>query len=298
MSSAAHDSVTAAMDMLRSATSGTLHGRITVRDPDWTTPQRGVRVRGDVPLTHLLVTEAAIRRSDRPAVACDLTAALMWSAVVPSGFGLEPDAQAAAIATLRGGNRHRAGGLRGRRLTLPPEHVTSLDGVRVTTPSRTWLDCAPFISFRDLVAMGDGMLHAGLVTMESLTAVVVWGRRRRGIVHARAALDMLDPDAESPGESWVRALLVQSGVPRPVCNPTVTAGGYEFRLDMAWVEQRVAVEYDGEEFHGPEAQPRDAWRRALLRQAGWTIIVIRKEDLRDADALVRRVLDALNHAAP
>ena len=282
------------MTFLRTSRDGALDvGRIPVRSALWTTPERGLRVQGDVDLTHRLRAEAVAEVSARTAAACDLTAAHLWSLTVPSGFGLEIDAQACAIATRRGGNRHRSAGVRGRRLTLPQEHLTVLDGTLITTPARTWLDCAEMTSFQDTVAMGDAILRAKLCSTQDLEDMVRWGRGRRGIRTARAALPILDAGSESPAESWVRAALVKGGVPRPVCNFTVIVNGREFRLDLAWPEQKVAVEYDGAEHHGPDRRHHDERRRALLRAAGWRIIVLRKEDLGDAPRVIKAVLNAL-----
>lgn len=282
------------MDLIRSHQNGTSAGiRIPVTDPEWTTPARGVRVPGSHPLTHRLLTAGALHAVSRTAVACDLTAAHWWSMVVPSGFGLDVDAQACAIATQRDGNRLRAAGVRGRRLELPDDHITWIDGFAITTPARTWIDCAALVSWRDIVAMGDGLLRSSLATPAELSRMVVWGRGRRGIRAVRDALPLLDSASESPGESWVRALLARSRLPRPVCNLTVFLDGWEFRLDLAWPDQKVAVEYDGEEFHGPEQATYDQWRRDRLRAAGWTVIVVRKHDLGDAAGLIRAVADAL-----
>ena len=281
------------MDILRSHQDGTTVGRIGVRADNWTTPLPGARVRGDVPLTHRLLAEAAVTVSDRLASACDLTAAYFWAVAVPSGFGIEVDAQACAVATSRGGSRHRSAGLRGRRLELPPEHLTVLAGVTITVPARTWIDCAPLVSYPDIVAMGDAILRSGLASLAELSAMVSWGRGRRGIRAARRALPVLDPGAESPPESWVRALLMDDGIPRPMCNLEVSVDGGRFRLDIAWTDRMVAVEYDGEEHHGPDQAGHDRWRRALLRQAGWTIIVVRKADFADFGAVIAAVRNAL-----
>jgi len=281
------------MDILRSHQDGTTVGRIGVRADNWTTPLPGARVRGDVPLTHRLLAEAAVTISDRLAVTCDLTAAYLWSVALPSGFGIEVDAQACALATSRGGSRHRSQGLRGRRLELPPEHVTVLGGITITVPARTWIDCAPLVSYTDLVAMGDVILRSGLASLAELSEMVSWGRGRRGIRAARKALLVLDPGAESPPESWVRALLMDDGIPRPMCNLEVSVDGWTFRLDLTWPDRKVAVEYDGEEHHGPDQADHDRWRRALLRQAGWTIIVVRKTDFADFGSVVAAVRNAL-----
>jgi very-short-patch-repair endonuclease len=251
-----------------------------------------VRIRGDLALTHALLALGALRASDRLAVACDLTAAYLWSMIVPSGFGLDVDAQACAIATFRDGSRHRAGGVRGRRLELPDEHITTIGDIRVTTPARTWIDCAALVRWTDLVAMGDQLLRSGLVSRDELEAMIKWGHGRRGIRNARRALPLLDPAAESPGESWTRAILARARLPRPHCNVTVVVDGRVFRLDIAWPDAKVAAEYDGEEFHGPDQAPRDEWRRGLLAQDGWRIVVVRKADLARPDDVVAAVRQA------
>ncbi|MDA2986263.1 MAG: hypothetical protein O2789_00865 [Actinomycetota bacterium] len=267
------------MEILRSHQSGSAIGRIASDQDGWTMPVRGTRVRGDVDVTHALMTQCLIAAADRFAVACDLTSAHLWSMVVPGGFGLDVDAQACAVATMRDGTRLQSRGVRGRRLELPPEHVTLLNGTPITTPARTWIDCAAFISWTDVVAMGDGLLRASLATRDDLSRMVAWGKGRRGIRAARWALPILDPHAESPAESWVRAHLIRAGIRPPACNPTVRIGNRRVRLDLAWLPEKVAVEYDGVEHHGPDRHLHDARRRDLLRRAGWEIVVIRKEDL-------------------
>lgn len=86
---------------------------------------------------------------------------------------------------------------------------------------------------------------------------------------------------------------MDDGIPRPVCNLEIGAEGWPFRLDLAWPDRLVAVEYDGEEHHGRDQADHDQWRRALLRRAGWTIIVVRKADFADFGAVVAAVRSAL-----
>jgi hypothetical protein len=282
------------MEYLLSGRRGTEFGRIPIRSPGWTTPARGVRVPGDVNMSHELRTTGALAVSSRTAVACDLTAAQLWGMVLPSGFGMEIDAQACAIATHRDGSRHRAAGIRGRRLTLPSAHLVRRGAWLLTTPARTWLDCAALITWPDLVAMGDDLLRKGVTERRELERMVTWGRGRRGVRPAREALGILDPASESPGESWLRAYLIRAGLPRPVCNLPVHVSGFAFRLDLAWPTVMVAVEYDGVDHHSDEHQAKDNWRRALLRQAGWTIIVVHKNDLRERVDIISLVTRALS----
>ncbi|WP_432476255.1 DUF559 domain-containing protein [Nocardioides sp. GXQ0305] len=55
-----------------------------------------------------------------------------------------------------------------------------------------------------------------------------------------------------------------------------------YRLDLAYPRAKVAVEYDGEEFHSrPEDRARDEARRDVLRRQGWYVIVLTKASFAD-----------------
>jgi very-short-patch-repair endonuclease len=61
----------------------------------------------------------------------------------------------------------------------------------------------------------------------------------------------------------------------------VDGNGELRRLDFAWPDHRLAVEYDGEFWHdGPDAMRRDRRRAAALLDVGWTVLVIVFEDVR------------------
>ena len=46
-------------------------------------------------------------------------------------------------------------------------------------------------------------------------ALLADGNRRRGIPHARKVLELVDPGAESPKETWLRLLVIRNGFPPP-----------------------------------------------------------------------------------
>lgn len=164
----------------------------------------------------------------------------------------------------------------------------------MTTPARTWVDCAEILPAGHLVAMGDVILRRRLADRRQLAEMVTWARGRRGVVLARRVLPLLDPGSESPGESLTRTVLVLGGIPRPVCNHDVLDDGlWLARVDLAWPGQRVIVEYDGI-VHLPERQRRrDAVRRNLLQQAGWQVIVFTATDVRQPERMIALVRSAL-----
>lgn len=168
------------------------------------------------------------------------------------------------------------------------------DGVWLTTPARTWLDCSALIPLPHLVAMGDSALRGNQASRAELDRLIRWAWGRRGVVSARRAVELLDPASESPGESLARIALVMGGVPAPVCNASVYDDGeWIARVDMLWPDERVVVEYDGI-VHLPESQRRhDAVRRNLLQQAGHLVIVFTARDLAHPTDMCALVSSAL-----
>ena len=72
----------------------------------------------------------------------------------------------------------------------------------------------------------------------------------------------------------------------------VVEGRQLYRLDLAYPQRKVCIEYDGELYHTSAVhRRRDAVRREWLRRHGWTVIVVTKDSFRGAalDAWLRRV---------
>jgi hypothetical protein len=195
-------------------------------------------------------------------------------------IGLHGDHLDVSVAVPADANRPQRVGVKGRRLLLPRGHLTELDGCPVTTPARTWLDCAPLVPLEHLVAMGDATLRRHLTTAAELAEVTRWAHGRRGVVKARRALPILDGRSESPGESLVRAHLVLGGTEPPECNvDIVVAGEWIARADLAWRRHRLIVEYDGSVHLTDRNRKGDAARRNLLMQAGWRVLTFTSADL-------------------
>jgi very-short-patch-repair endonuclease len=65
------------------------------------------------------------------------------------------------------------------------------------------------------------------------------------------------------------------------------------RVDFAWPDQKVAVEYDGL-WHADSKQfARDRRRLNRLREAGWTVVFVTAADLHDPPALIARIAAVL-----
>jgi hypothetical protein len=105
---------------------------------------------------------------------------------------------------------------------------------------------------------------------------------RRGIVHVRELIPLADSLAESPMESEARLMMFDGGLPTPALqHEVIDAEGRLWRVDFAWLDQKVAVEYDGFDWHSdPVAFRRDRLKRAALRTVGWEVTSITYDDVR------------------
>lgn len=108
----------------------------------------------------------------------------------------------------------------------------------------------------------------------------------RGTRQARDLLALATGRAESPPESWLLLRVVELGFPWPEVNwPLRSPWGQElYRLDLAWPELRIALEYHGYSVHAGRTA-EDAARRAELERHGWIVEVAVAADLRDSRRL-------------
>ncbi|WP_432548015.1 DUF559 domain-containing protein [Kineococcus sp. SYSU DK004] len=154
--------------------------------------------------------------------------------------------------------------------------VVDVAGLPVTSPLRTAVDVARFCTDPVALSTLDLALRLGAVRREDAHAVLADLPGQRGVRRARRVVDLADPGAESPGESWTRLRLADAGFPRPELQVEVPSGGpVPYRLDCGWRERRVAVEHDGREHHeSPADRARDLRRRARLHEEGWTVLAV------------------------
>jgi very-short-patch-repair endonuclease len=107
---------------------------------------------------------------------------------------------------------------------------------------------------------------------------------------------LAEPLAESPMETRLRLLLVDAGAPPPTAQHTVRdrEGRVVGRVDLAWPELRLAVEYEGDH-HRERAQfQRDVARLNALRAAGWTVLRFTADDvLRHPHSTIAQVAAAM-----
>jgi hypothetical protein len=195
-------------------------------------------------------------------------------------------------------NRHRLPGLRTRGDRIGEDEIVIVDGVPVSSPTRTALDLGCWYPTMSGVAAIDALARATDIKAADVELLAQRYPGRRGIARARLAISLFDSGAQSPKETWLRLVLVQAGLPRPQTQIPVfdEFGSAIAYLDMGWEDVKVAVDYDGDHHRSDRSQYNwDIRRLERLQHRGWTLIRVVAGD-RPAD-IVRRVRTALSTRA-
>jgi very-short-patch-repair endonuclease len=172
---------------------------------------------------------------------------------------------------------------------LDARDIQLVEGIPVTTPERTILDLAsqfPRANYLEFVVQS--ARRKRLITYESLTQMFDRHARRglKGVSALRETLERWDPSSratDSDMETSLLQALRKRGLPEPVVQYEVTdaAGRFVARVDAAYPEFRVAIEYDSKQEHSDEFQiAHDAARRNRLLAVGYAVISARQADLK------------------
>jgi len=198
--------------------------------------------------------------------------------------------------------RHR--GILVHRGPLADQDRLHKRGLPITSPARTCWDLARWLEPVEAVAWIDRMIALGCVSSADLDA---FGNRRHQLPRARGwrrfdtVLPLVDGRSESPPESRLRVRLTLAGLPPAEVQFTILDedGRFVARVDLAWPDLRIAVEYDGL-WHVGSAAQMHADRRRLngLAGLGWTVLHVTSARLRDDfPALVAEIRTAMRRRA-
>ncbi len=245
------------------------------------------------------------RRSRLVAAACGRSAARVWG--LPLIDDDDPATQTAehllhdvlvwrSLPTMTAPTR--AGGpdrpqLRRHRLTgLVGGLVQDRNGLWLTSPQTTALDCVNLLRPEAAVCVLDAGLHRELFTRAELTAAVAARAGKPGARALRDAVASADGRSESPNETLARLLLQPT---LPGLEPQVQLhdghGRVLARFDLGDRAVRLAVDMDGKRGHaGEQMVAKDRKRdRVSARYGWWTERGTWWEVRRDQAAFVARV---------
>ena len=212
------------------------------------------------------------------------SAALWWAAVLAYGpDGILSHATAAAAWDLRrasartvditvglGGRAQRPGIRLHRSRVLPPDELTRLDGLPITTPARTLLDLAAGgLRGRPLEAVLDRAELLRLLSFAELRDLLARYPQRLGSPSLQAILSRYavgTVETRSVLEELVLELCDDHGLPRPQVNCSIEGKVRDFY----WPRWRLVLEADSYAWHrSPSALNDDRERDVRLALAGY-----------------------------
>ena len=228
------------------------------------------RVEGSPETWHQRLMAACLAAGDGAYVSFRAAAAL---------WGFEGFAQDVLEVTVPAERRARLEGVTVHdSLVVGPAHVAILNRIPTASVARTLCDLSAVAPRWNVARAVDEALRTKRVTMRQLSAVAEdldgQGRRRGTVI--RAILEERS-DGFQPGDSEpevrIARLLVDAGLPAPVQQHRVQVGRRHRRLDLAYPELKIAIEYDGWAFHSLRgAFNRDHARGNELELLGWTVL--------------------------
>jgi hypothetical protein len=247
----------------------------------------------------------AVARLHDGAWVSHVTAALIHGLLLPDKL----DTTTPHVSRPAPASRPRGAGVRGHRAHLHDGELIEIDGVKVSTPARAWLELASLLSLDDLISVGAQLVRIPRQAFEgrsephattaALLELVERHPRMPGVKRARAALALIRVGSDSPMETKVRLALVRAGLPEPelqiALDPT---DKYTQRADLGYRDGRIAIQYDGAVHLTTEQQTRDNRRDTAFNMAGWRYIKVNKQDAAEGfRSLIRLVRELLSASA-
>ncbi len=248
-----------------------------VRTGRWTQVWRGIyALPGSPPSARRALMMACLRAGEGAAISHSTAAWII-------GFdGFRDDR--IEISTSRG---IQCSGLVVHRVkSLPRWDVQVIDGIRLTTPTRTLIDLAGAVTSERLELCLEEALRRRLTSItyvrRRLNALRASGRP--GIKALAKLLDERAPDTAttaSRAQIRLRRLIRDSDLPPPQEEYVIYDGDrFIARVDFGYPSLKLAIEAESWEYHqGKAPWKRDLQRRNELAELGWEVTHVTWEDL-------------------
>jgi hypothetical protein len=151
------------------------------------------------------------------------------------------------------------------------------------------------------VVLSDAALRAGLVDQDELIAAADRFKHWQGSPAARAATRFADGRSESVGESRLRVLMANEGLPAPTLQAEIRDSGGPLlgRVDFL-LDGVLIVEFDGAQKYSDDAKRvivAEKWREDRIRELGYSFVRVGWADLAHPARTADRIRRALTHAA-
>ena len=250
------------------------------------------------PPSHRQSAWAAVLAAGSTAAVSHRTAALLHGMPGPWGRRIEVSKLEGSGHWLRG-----QGSWLHETCRLPPHHVTTIEGLPVTTVARTIFDLAGVVRDDLVERVLDDSLAAGRVRREALLQVLddlaisglncivlmlyLLDRRGDGYVAPESAL-----------EARFRRFVSEMGLPEPVWQFDAGGAAWIGRADAAYPDAKLLIELDSRRHHTALLDwERDHRRDQEWGAAGFRVLRIHWHDLDAPERLAAVILGYLRSAA-
>lgn len=248
---------------------------------------------------HLLRARCVMRAARAEVAFSHTTAALLLGCPV---WGVPLDD--VHLLRLDGRSGRREAGVCQHRHSYDAGDIEEIDGLPVTGAAQTSIDLTTITGVESALVTIDHLLHRGAATKSDLLRRCEVMPDGPGSLTTQLTVMLADGGSESVGETRVRHLCWSSGLPRPVLQYPVTAGGrLLYRLDLAWPELGVWLEFDGREKYVAHRRPGESVVDAVLREkrreeeiarrTGWRCIRVTWADLAFPGRLAAKIASVL-----
>jgi hypothetical protein len=198
--------------------------------------------------------------------------------------------------SMNGSVRHQLDGVVIHRAWLPDEHITELDGLRITTLERTITDLAATSHEASIDRSIDIVLSLKRTTIRRLHEVMMEARRP-GRPNLLRVATLLEKRMENLTQSWLQRKALQwielAGLEKPVTEYSVSTPDCDYAIDIAYPAARIGIECDGYVAHGHRTQfDKGARRTSALAAVGWRILPVTSNT--NAEQFVRDLRLALS----
>jgi hypothetical protein len=160
---------------------------------------------------------------------------------------------------------------------LLPEELTVVRGIQTTMPGRAVIDACATLPPNRCCEVVDAAVVRRLVRPQGLArrAEELNNSKRPGCAKVLHALSTQHPQLDRARNEW-EALAIrlarEHGLPEPIPNLAVIAGGQRRVLDLAWPYVKVLFEFDGYQPHTVRAVfDDDRVRQNALVADGWLV---------------------------
>jgi hypothetical protein len=249
---------------------------------------------------HLLVARSVLKQAQTPVVLSHASALMSYAAPT---WGLPLEEVHVTRPDGRCGRKER--GVRQHRGALRESDLTNRNGLVVTSGTKTALDITTCAGTEASLVAVNHLLRVGYTTLHDLRDRYLSMAHDPFTLRTDLVLRLADARLESVGETRTLYLMFRAGIPAPIPQYEVRdeEGHLVARLDFAWPELGVWLEFDGRVKYSRHLRDGETVVDAVLREkqresrvaelTGWRCIRITWADLECPAATVARILAVL-----